>query len=401
MVFLKKVFIVIGIAFMILCSGNQHYTISVDRKDYKAGIDDVSDANLKACIMADDEYGNGITAITSLTCSKAEITNADGIGNLTGLVSLDLQKNRISEIDVSALTHLETLTLSNNWLKSIDVSALSSLKNLYISSNHDLSSLDVSHNTNLESITVALTNIEKVAGLESTAVKSLTITHDKLSNYHLSDYAHLERIGFIDHKTLPIYGTTLTKEQLLNLIPSNITVSSYHLYDWERVDSYDELFGNDNIYTAKPGDYLNVLVYAFDDVGGVAKNVNVTNNSLIQGFNGYYDFYFVTLSSKRYPIDQTNKTIAVGNDTADIISKNIEVSWPDYSASIDDAMERLDLFVDGQKIASFKLLHDEVVPIPNTALFQPKTLIILGILFLGLGLGIFHIVLRNRKRYNI
>ena len=385
--------------------------ISIDKKEYLAGIDDVTDANLKSCIQADNEYSSGLTSITELKCVNKGIKSTAGINNLTGLKKLELQENAFTSINVSSLTHLEYLALSNTNITSLDVSHNTALKNLYLGSVHGLTSLDVSNNTNLEAIDVALTGINQVQGLTSTKVSHLKVSEEKLGNYNINNLSHLTRVGTVDYKLIPIYGKAVTKNYLLSIVPNNITLNTYGLYNFPGTTDQSNDFSTGS-YTGDYGGYYRVQVYADDDKGNVT-NSRITKSGLTVGFNGYYEFRFMKLESTEFSIDHTNKTITVGDKDDTYIKNHVSLSWDGATFSITN--NTLTAYYNDQKVADFTLIRsgeidgDEeeyyddspggggntpsnpgtsVEPIPNTASFKSSIINILGLILLVSGTSI-------------
>lgn len=89
------------------------------------------------------------SALTGLTCQSNQLTSLN-VASLTSLVTLQCQNNFITSLDVSHNTSLEVLYCSDNALTTLDVSALTGLKNLDCSANL-MTSIDVSTNTILNS----------------------------------------------------------------------------------------------------------------------------------------------------------------------------------------------------------------------------------------------------------
>ena len=65
-----------------------------------------------------------------LSTAKDKLTDLDGIQFFTGITSLTLVTNNVTEIDVSTLINLETLDLNNNKISSLDVTKNTKLKTL-------------------------------------------------------------------------------------------------------------------------------------------------------------------------------------------------------------------------------------------------------------------------------
>lgn len=97
-----------------------------------------SDPFLTACIseIALANNWQDVSDVISLNCSARNITNTQGIEQLTALETLDLSDNAIVNINVLPLGKLTELDLSNNQLLSIDVSNNTLLELLKLNNNN-------------------------------------------------------------------------------------------------------------------------------------------------------------------------------------------------------------------------------------------------------------------------
>ena len=89
-----------------------------------------------------------IATITQLSLSYSGVVKLDGIKYLTGICSLYVDGNSLSELDLSGNTNLEYLSATYNKLTKVNLSKNTKLKNIYIGMNQ-LASLDLTHNTEL------------------------------------------------------------------------------------------------------------------------------------------------------------------------------------------------------------------------------------------------------------
>ena len=105
------------------------------------------DEAFKAAVLATGE--TEAEAVTVVNGRRQSIKSVKGIEYLPNLKVLDVTRNKIATIDVSANPKLEQLFIGNNQLESLDVSALQQLEGLEIFMN-DIAELDLSHNPRLE-----------------------------------------------------------------------------------------------------------------------------------------------------------------------------------------------------------------------------------------------------------
>ena len=332
--------------------------VTVNSKSYLAGIDDITDANLKKCIQEDDEYENGIENITKLVCYKQEINNVTGLNQLTNLEHLDLGSNNITTIDVSPFTKLKYLNLEANDLSSIDVSSLSLLEYFFIQANEKITSLDLSHNGELKYLyannlnTVDLSHNSKMNSLAvpdipsvklhpEAQIEELLVTYKYLKNYNINSMSSLVKLKVNGGGNIYLYGDTLTKEQILKLVPSDIKLNRYSLMDFD----YNDISGNFSSGAYKPTDtHYQVFLAAMkftphlaDEIDAGSAKISGVNDSVTeQGYRAWFDFKFVKLTSSKYNINETSNVIDVETDDDATVLKNIKANRDEVSVKIEN-----------------------------------------------------------------
>ena len=108
---------------------------------------DFEDEAFKACVLATGE--ENAEDVIDLHCRKQKIQSAAGIEYLINLRTLDLTRNKLSELDLTKNTRLEEVFIGNNELTSLDISGCSELTHLEVFINQ-LEEVDLSHNPLLE-----------------------------------------------------------------------------------------------------------------------------------------------------------------------------------------------------------------------------------------------------------
>ena len=135
--------------------------------------------------------------ITELDLSNNQLTNVDGLQNLTSVNQLNLSNNQLTNIDgLSNLTSVRILDLSDNQLTNVN--GLSNLENGYmvVLSNNQISDISGLHKLKGENLVLSLDNnqLTNVDGLSSvTYAWKLDLSNNKISN--LSGLSNLESIG--------------------------------------------------------------------------------------------------------------------------------------------------------------------------------------------------------------
>lgn len=203
------------------------------------------DRNLEAAIRsalsvnaADDLTCGSVSGLTDLVAREAEIASLGGIQNLTGLQSLDLRDNAISDISaLGGLEHLTDLGLAKNSISDIGVIAeLTDLTRLRIRENSisditalrglaQLTDLDITHN--------AISDISALSGL--TLLTTLRVYNNpitdigamrgliNLSELHVHDLPDLATIRPL------VENTGLGKGDRVILMRSNVPCSDVRL----------------------------------------------------------------------------------------------------------------------------------------------------------------------------
>ncbi|WP_181249449.1 MucBP domain-containing protein [Listeria seeligeri] len=200
--------------------------------DDKLAVEVATAFNMQATdTISDDE----LATLTSLDCSRGQITDMTGLEYLTGLTSLNCSLNSLTELDVSKNTQLISLNGASNQLTSIDLSQNTQLSTLDCStnkittldlstlselvdlkcSNNTLTELNVSQNTKLEKLNCE--SNKQIAALDLAALEQLTdldISSNKLTKLDLSQNKQLVNIDCSINSITQIIGS----ESLPNLL---------------------------------------------------------------------------------------------------------------------------------------------------------------------------------------
>ena len=349
--------------------------VTVNSKSYLAGIEDITDANLKKCIQEDDEYESGIENITKLICYKKEISNVTGLNQLTNLEYLDLGSNNITSIDVSPFTKIKYLNLEANELSSIDVSQLSLLEDFFIHANEKIKSLDLSHNgelkylyaSNLNSLDLSQNPKMKILSVPDIPdvklhaeanIERLLISYKYFNNFDIDSMSSLTELKLNDAKIVYLYGDTLTKEKILEQVPSNIKLVKYTLVDWDLNVIEDNFKSgsykvNDTFYkvylAAMPVQPHLEEIHEF----GSAKIEGVSDSVTTQGYRSWLRFRFVKLLSDKYKIDEANSVVDVDVDDDATVLKNLKVTQENIDLKIEN--NKLKIYNGSQLLKEFTL----------------------------------------------
>ena len=198
-----------------------------DEVFYKAIIDAYNKenkTNLPYTTNLTDEQLKSIKSVSSF--SSERIRSTKGTEKLTSLIYLDLDSNKISNIDLSKNTSLTTLSLIYNNLSSIDLSKNTSLTKLYLYGNN-LSSIDLSKNTALKELNLYGNNLSSIDLSKNTALKELDLSGNNLSSIDLSNNISLTDLDLIFNSLSSIDLSKNTKLTTLHLYNNPLKLNAY------------------------------------------------------------------------------------------------------------------------------------------------------------------------------
>lgn len=180
-----------------------------------------------------------INTVTVLDISSKNIADLTGIEGFTALTWLNCLNNDLTSIDVSANTNLVTLicrtnqltsiaanttllalNASENNLSAIDLSSYTSLLTLYIN-NNSLSGLDVSSNVNLKNLECYNTTISELTLTNNTALETLKCHLNGMTSLDLSLNPNLTSINAL--------GNQLTSLNVKNGTNANIPSANFNV----------------------------------------------------------------------------------------------------------------------------------------------------------------------------
>ena len=163
------------------------------------GYDDVLDDSVDT-----EHISSAVSLDIGFSSNSGTIYDLTGIEGFSSLKTLICNYNQLTSLDVSQNTELENLNCLNNQLTSLNVDGGSLI--LLSCQNNQLTNLDVSQNiglTNLYCDNNPLTNLDVS---QNTALQLLYCTHQQLTNLDLSNNADL--------RSLRCYGNQLSNLDL-------------------------------------------------------------------------------------------------------------------------------------------------------------------------------------------
>ena len=182
------------------------------------------DANFRNYVSQKlDKDGDGTLSAEELENTKyievstKEIEDLKGIEFFTRLLRLECSYNNLTTLDVSKNTQLTKLTCTNNQLTTLDVSKNTALETLFCSDN-SLTTLDVSHNTVLKELYCA-----------SNQLLSLDVSHNPALKNMSCDYNQLTTLDFTNNPAvthIAISNNVIRDEGMGALVQSLPTVSN-------------------------------------------------------------------------------------------------------------------------------------------------------------------------------
>ena len=134
-----------------------------------------------------------IDAVTEINFFIPEISDLKGVGFFKKLTTLRCNVNQLTSLDVSHNTALESLDCGRNQLISLDVSHNTALKSLSCEGNQ-LTSLDVSQNTALKSLSCEGNQLTSLDVSHNTALNQLRCGENHLKSLDVSQNTALNQL---------------------------------------------------------------------------------------------------------------------------------------------------------------------------------------------------------------
>ena len=239
-----------------------------------------------------DDYvpTNNVNSVTEIFINDSSIKDFTGLDGFTSLTRLGIEVNDVTELDISKNIKLKDLFISNGSLKSIDVSK----------------------NTELETLRLIVVNVSTINLKNNTKLKDLTIGNTSITNLDLSSNSQLLNIdlshGIIENINLKNSNNTnintffcSNNSELKCLQVDN---KSYSITNWTDIDDNTVYSDNCSVFknlTYVPDDnFEQKLIDLGYDSGSLdnyvptanintIKNLNITNEN-ISDLTGIQDF---------------------------------------------------------------------------------------------------------------
>ena len=281
------------------------------------------------------------TSLKYLYSSSNQLKSIN-LTNNTQLIDLDLYNNKLTSIDLSKLTNLKILNLSLNNLTSLDLSKNTLLERLYASSNK-LKSLSLTNQTNLKHINAVFNDFKDYNIPNKDKIQVLTVDTRMIDS--ISEYTGITMLEVADYQKIKTSKSSMTIKELLEHIPTQVKIGNYKVY---------KSFKNVN----------NILnSYCESEVAYTTAGLNVDDEETKVN-------YCVSL-----PSDEVKTTTLNSNDT------RVQVYSGDVK--LNGFNENVRLTFDG--FYEIEYSAKQVVKVPNTAAKLSKISIILALIVVAVG----------------
>lgn len=157
-------------------------------------LDPEEDIFLQFCIREFDTDGDGEVSqyeadlVRSIDCSGMEIVKLTGIGKFSNLETLDCSNNRLTTLDLSQNRHLASLTCTRNALRKVTVAGCKELRTLDCAYN-SLSSLDLSSASALQRVDCSNNSLSTLNVGGCFSLRTLDCSYNSLAALDLSKTA--------------------------------------------------------------------------------------------------------------------------------------------------------------------------------------------------------------------
>ena len=188
------------------------------------------DENFRNWVLQQNYGENGVLTeseirrVTDIYLPYMVIKSLKGIEYFTALECLTCSDNQLTSLDLSKNTELWSLYCSGNQLTSLDVSKNTALKQLACDGNQ-LTSLDVSNNTKLTKLYCDVNQLTSLDVSKNTALTVLSCSANQLTSLDVSKNTKLRELWCQRNK---IKGSNMN--DLISSLRQNTTTSTYYFY---------------------------------------------------------------------------------------------------------------------------------------------------------------------------
>ncbi|WP_075344382.1 hypothetical protein [Tenacibaculum agarivorans] len=221
----------------------------------------IPDANFEAVLNAldYDDIENDkqvptalIENLTSLNLENKGISDLTGIEDFVALITLIVDNNNLSTVDLSSNTSLITLRLKNNKLPTVDLSKNTELRVLVLEDN-GLTSLDISKNVNIGRLFLGGNNLTSMDLRNNPQIVVVGINYNNLS------YLNVKSGNNTRIQTFVISNNP-------NLTCVAVDDVDYSTTNWTSIDSQTTFSNRDCIYTSIPDPNFEAALSMYDNM---------------------------------------------------------------------------------------------------------------------------------------
>mgnify|MGYP000908152426 CR=1 FL=1 len=160
-----------------------------------------------------------------------EISSLKGLEYFTGLTKLTISSSSATSVDLSKLVNLTKLYIDKTKIASLNTSSLINLSLLYVMGNHSLTTLDLSNNKKLETLTCPSNELEATLDLNNNTVLSVLECNDnQIKSLKIDKCPFLQHIDCSDNEisTIDISGNKMLSKFLFS---ENLVSTIYVWWD--------------------------------------------------------------------------------------------------------------------------------------------------------------------------
>ncbi|BFM12644.1 hypothetical protein R50072_27970 [Simiduia litorea] len=155
----------------------------------------VADTALQACLNKQARTNNWSqpAQFTEISCHSQGVKSLEGLLQFKNLETISLYNNKLEHIDIDleSLPKLKTLNLARNNLTNIDISALNELGNLYLFANQ-LTTLSLSNLPKLEVLKANNNVLTQFSYANTPKLKKIYIFNNQLETINIYDLPALQ-----------------------------------------------------------------------------------------------------------------------------------------------------------------------------------------------------------------